>query len=272
MALTDLLLGFFRQAPVAEVIPLAREEARKALALDDRLGDAWGVLGTVELYFDWNFDLARQHLERSVALAPHDFLTRHSWADYLLAAGRLEESLDQVKIGRSAEPTSPLANVVVLFHTSYAHRFDEVIAEARRVITAFPKFPMARGLLSEALWRTGRYEQAIAEDRIMLGPDSRLPGLMETELRRAGPRAALRAYADFVLSRAEAGRASPYVVAGAFADAGEADLAFTWLEKAYEERTPQLLHLPGDPAFDPVRDDPRYKDLLRRIGIPMPGS
>jgi TolB-like protein/predicted Ser/Thr protein kinase len=266
------VLAFFRLAPVAEVLPTAREAALKALALDDRSGEAYGALGTIELYFDWNFDSAKRHLERAVALTPHDLLIRHAWADYLMVTGRLEESVNQVKIGRSYEPTSPLAQVVVLFHTMMTHRYDEVIVEARRTVAAFPKFRMARGVLGEALWRKGRYDEALEQYK-QSGADSEELRLMENALYQAGPRAALKAYADSVASQVQAaGRGSPLGVANAYAEAGERDPAFQWLEKAFAERTPQLLHIVADPAYDDLRGDPRYKDLIRRIGIPVAGG
>ncbi len=269
VATANFVLGFFRQAPAAEAIPAAREAALKALALDDQLGEAHGVLGTIELYYDWNFPSAKERLERAVALNPHNFLARHAWADYLMVTGRFEESLEQVKIGRSYEPTSPLAEVVVLFHTMATRRFDEVIAEARRVTAAFPKFGMAHGLLGNALWKKGKYDEAIAEYRLQFGAESEGVRLLETELRRAGPKAALKAHADYVASQMQAGRGSALSVANAYAEAGERDFAFQWLEKAYAERAPQLLHIVADTAYDGLREDPRYKDLLRRIGIPM---
>lgn len=268
----NMALGFFRQAPVAEVLPKAREAALRSIALDDLSGEAYGVLGTIEQYFDWNFDSAKGHLERAVALSPHDFLIRHAWADYLMVTGRLEESVEQVKLGRNYEPTSPAAQIVVLFHTLATHRYDEVIADARRTIAAFPKFALAHGVLGFALWKTGRYDEALEEYKLQSGPDGDALRLMESELRRSGPRAALKANADFLASRAQAGRGSPFGVAGAYADAGERDLAFQWLEKAFAERTPQLLHVVAFPDFDGLRDDPRYKDLIRRIGIPLAGG
>jgi TolB-like protein len=271
-ATANFVLAFFRQAPVEEVLPRAREATLKAIALDDSSGDAYGVLGSIELYFDWNFDSARRHLERGVALSPHSLLTRHAWADYLMVTGRLEESLEQVKLGRSYEPISPLAQVMVLFHTLMTHRYDEVIAEARRTLAAFPDLRMVRGILADALWRTGRYEEALDEARIQMGADSEGVRLWEAGFRKGGPKAGLKAYADYWATRFAPGRGYPLGIAGIYAEAGERELAFQWLEKALADRTPQLLHVVGDPAFDGLRDDPRYKDLIRRIGIPLSRS
>ena len=269
VAMANMTLGFFRQAPVAEVLPKAREAALKAIALDDRSGEAYGVLGSIELYFDWTFDSAKFNLERAVALTPHDLFLRHSWADYLMVTGHLEESLEQVKLGRSYEPTSPLAETVVLFHTMATRHYGEVIAEGRRATAAFPKLGIVHGLLGEALWRTGKYDEAIAEYRLAYGSDSEILRLFETEFRRSGAKAALKVWADRRAAEAEAGRGSPFGVAIAFAAAGERDLAFQWLDKAFVTRTPQLLHIVADPSFDDIRTDPRYKALLRRIGVPM---
>jgi TolB-like protein len=269
VATAEFILAFFRQAPAAEAIPAARKAALKALALDDHQGEACGVLGSIELYYDWNFDSARTHLEKAVALSPHEFIARHAWADYLMVTGRFAESLEQVKIGRSYEPASPLAAGVELFHTMATRRYDQVIAEGRRVTAVFPKLGMAHGLLGDALWRTGKYDEAIAEYELQAGANSEGIRVLETGLHSGGPGAALTAYADYLAARMQAGRGTAQGLASAYAEAGENDLAMEWLEKAFADRTPQLLHMVADPAFDGLADDLRYKELLRRIGLPL---
>jgi tetratricopeptide (TPR) repeat protein len=153
------------------------------------------------------------------------------------------------------------------------HRYDEVIVEALRTVAAFPKFATARSVLADALWRKGRYDEALEQYKILFGSENEELRLIENTLRRAGPRAALKAYADSIAAQLQAaGRGNPLGVAKRYAEAGERDLAFQWLEKAFTERTPQLLHIVADPAYDDLREDPRYRDLIRRIGIPTAGA
>jgi serine/threonine protein kinase/tetratricopeptide (TPR) repeat protein len=269
--------AFFRIAPVAESLAVAREAARKALAIDPSDGLAHAALGTVKLYFDWDFDGARAELERAVALSPHDAITRHSYADYLMATGQIEQSLEQVRLGRDANPNSPIWQYVVLFHTWAARHAEATRREARRLLERFPQMaPGVHAILGDVAWHEGRYEEAAAEFRRSLRPEE--GALFERAFRRAGPQGAFLALAEHLRKAArEAGGAPGWLrVAACYAQAGRADEAFASLDRAYEARVPQLLHLSGDPSFDGIRGDPRYEALLRRIGVPLavetPGS
>lgn len=262
--------AFFGIGSVSDNLALARDAARKALAIDPREGSAYGTLGFVELYFDWDFEKARADVERAVMLSPHDLITRHSYADYLMVTGRFEESLQQVLLGRDANPTSSLAQFIVLFHTVTARRPDALRSEVRLTLERFPQMAgTVHSTLGDLLWRERKYEEALAEYKLTMGAEGFQA--FEAAFRRAGPRAALVAYAQRLAERArEAGRPPDWLaLAGCYAEAREADTAFALLDKAYEARYPQLLHLVADPAFDGVRNDPRYDGLLRRIGVPM---
>jgi tetratricopeptide (TPR) repeat protein len=255
---------------VSDNLALARDSARRALAIDPREGAAYGTLGFVELYFDWDFERARADVERAVVLSPHDAVTRHSYADYLMVTGRFDDSLEQMHLGRDASPTSSLVQTAVLFHTVATRRADAVRREARVLLERYPQMAgTAHTALGDLLWRERKYEDALAEYKLGMGPDSYQA--FESAFRRAGPRAALVAYAERLASQAEQkGRAPSWIsIAGCYAEAGEADRAFGFLDQAYAARSPQLLHLVADPAFDGVRSDPRYDELLRRIGVPM---
>jgi eukaryotic-like serine/threonine-protein kinase len=262
--------AFFRIGSVSDNLALARDAAGKALAIDPGEGTAYGARGFVELYFDWDFGEARADVERGVALNPHDPMARHAYADYLMVTGRLEESLEQVRIGRDADPSSPMAQLVVLFHTTAARRPDALRREAQLTLDRFPQLTgAAHAALGDLQWHEGRYEEALAEYRLGMGPEG-FP-VFEAAFRSAGPRAALLARAERLLKRGQgAGQAPDWLaIAGLYAEAGEADRAFDLLDRAYSARSPQLLHLVAAPAFDGIRGDPRYDGLLRRIGVPM---
>ena len=258
--------------PAAEAVPAARQAARKALALDSREGDAYFTLGSMVLYFDWNFGAALANLERAIVLNPHDTWVRHAYADYLMVTGRYDESLEQVRLGRSFDPTSPLAQSVVIFHTLATRRYDEVIREGRNALELFPNMMGAHSAIGEALWKQQRYSEALTELQLSFGQDTEGRRVFEEAFRRRGPRAAMKAYADHLAAGAEIDRDEAVTIAAYYGEAGERDAVFRWLEEAYAGRAPQLLHVPANPSFDAVRDDPRFQELIRRIGIPGMGA
>ncbi|HSD65161.1 MAG TPA: hypothetical protein VLF95_00590 [Vicinamibacteria bacterium] len=160
--------------------------------------------------------------------------------------------------------------MVVLFHSVATRRPEAVREEARVFLDRFPQgAASAHSTLGDLLWRDGKHEEALAEYRLAM--DAPEFQAFEAAFRRGGPRAALVASAEHLSKRArEAGRSPNWTaIAGCYAEAGVADRAFELLDEAFASRSPQLLHLAADPAFDGVRSDPRYDALLRRIGIPM---
>jgi TolB-like protein/tetratricopeptide (TPR) repeat protein len=261
---------FDGQASAAEAVPLARAAARRALALDPRDSRAHSVLGYVALYFDWDFAAAREHFELAVALDPHEFIIRHGYCDYFMVMGDIEKSLEQVRLGRDMAPTAPLASRMLLSHLATTDRYEETLAEARRALATFPNFRFAHQVIGDTLWKQGRYEESLPELQEAFAGDVDLWMAFERAFRTGGARAAKRALANRRVEQARAGQVNPVEAASALAEAGDADAAFAWLEKAYAARAPQLLHVLVLPAFQSIRSDPRYLDLLKRIGVPAP--
>ncbi len=263
--------ALFGEGPRSEPLALARETAQKALALSANDGAGLAVQGLIELYSDWNFDGARAKLERAVVLRPHDSMLRHGWADYLMVTGRFEESLAQTRVGRSDDPTSPLAALVVAFHAMAARRFDDVIADGRRALLMNPSSVSVRGMIGGALWQQQKYDEAVAELKLNAGRDTEGWRIFEDTYRRSGPQAALRAYSSHVAAvLVKRGGRAPVAVAAAFAEAGDRDRAIEWLERGYTAHEPMMLHVPATLAFESLRDDPQFQDLLRRVGVRMP--
>jgi TolB-like protein len=268
IALCAIAAGIFGQIPAIEAVQTGRQAGERALAIDDTDGVAHAALGALELYFDWNFEAALRRIGRALPLSPHDSMLRHVYADYFMTQGRFGESLEQVRIGRSFDPMSRLANMVVMFHTVAARRYDDAIVEGRQALTLFPNAPYVHAGIADALWYQGRYEEALPEQKVTFGADTQAWQEFEQAFRRGGPRAAMKARADR-LAQPVAGRPTNVMaVASTYADAGERDAAMVWLQKAYDVRLPQLLHVPADPAFDGMRDDARFGALMRKIGIP----
>jgi tetratricopeptide (TPR) repeat protein len=224
----------------------------------------------VALYFDWDFAAAREHFELAVALDPHEFVIRHAYCDYFMVMGDIDKSLEQVRLGRDMAPTTPLASRMLLSHLATTDRYEETLAEARRALETFPNFRFAHQVIGDTLWKQGRYEEALPELQKAFASDAGFWKLFERALRTGGPRAAKKALAAHRVEQARTGRVNPVEAASALTEAGDADAAFAWLEKAYAARAPQLLHVLVLPAFQPIRSDPRYLELLKRIGIPAP--
>ncbi len=268
LAAVHLMRAVFATPTSPESLAECRRAMQTALDLDPIDGAGLAVKGMLLLYVDWNFSLARASLERAVELNPHDATLRHGLADYLMVTGRFGESLEQVKIGRDANPTAAMPETIVIFHTLATRRFDDVIAEARRAMTVIPSIKaLATSQLADALWRQERFNESLAETENLWGADSEEWRVLDGGYRRGGPRGAMRAHVEFMIASAK-GPLNPLVIAGMYADAGDRDKAMEWLEKAFAVRMPTLLHVVASPSFDSMHDDRRYQNLLRRIGIP----
>ena len=268
----DMLFG---PGSRAQAVSTARDLARKALDLSADEPQALAALGMLQLYSDWDFEGARAKIERAVVLSPHESMVRHGWADYLMVTGRYDESLEQTRLGRSYDPMSPLAAVIETFHAMAARRFDDVIADGRSALLITPPASQfATGLhsaIGDALWQQQKYSEAIEELKLAAGVDNPAWRVFEDTYRRSGPQAALRAYSSRVAATlVKKDRVDPIAVAAAFAEAGDRDRAIEWLVRGYSEHRPAMLHVPANVAFDALRDDPRFRDLLRRIGLRMP--
>jgi serine/threonine protein kinase/TolB-like protein len=262
-----LIHGFFGLAPPEAMIPKALEAARRALKLDAGLGLAHTVIGYIALFFDWDWETARQELELAIKLDPTQTMSYHGYADYLMVMGDCDGSVEQVLRGRSYDPMGGWAHSFVTAHLTVCGRYDEALVEGHRTRTLGIESGASEYFMGWALWLKGEYEAALTQWRERVyGPESDISQAMDRGYAEGGPQGAMLAHAELAASR-PAGN-DPYSIASLFAAAAQADEAFEWLERAYAARTPQLLHLTFSPLLDPIRDDPRFDDLLRRIGVP----
>ena len=149
-----------------------------------------------------------------------------------------------------------------------AGHYDDVIVEGRRTLERFREFRGAHSVIGNALWALGRYNDALAEYEVSWGAESEYFRVFKAAFERLGPNGAPKAQADRFVEMAKTQDIDPLDIAELYAWAGENDLAFEWLEKAFDVRSAQLLHAPFNPRFLSLRSDPRFEALMQRVGIP----
>jgi TolB-like protein len=266
LAGVEFVHGFFGYEPLEEAMPRAEEHATRALELDPDRPWAVALKGSIELFWHWDWEAAEPLLVRAVELGPNNVLVRHSLADYYMVIGDQESSVRQVREGARRDPMALMALIPLVGHLMFAGHYDEAVAEAERAIELYPEVGFLRRVAAYALWFRGSHEEALLKFEEIWGADSELARTMRAGYERGGPSLAMRNAAEYLAARPDP---DPLSVARRYAMAGDSDLTFMWLEKAFEVRTPQLLHVAGHPAYDSIRDDPRYRDLLLRMGMPV---
>ena len=270
LADAHILLGIHGYRAPSEVYPKAGAAAIRALELDDTLAEAHTSLADVRKNYDWDWAAAEGGFRRALDLNANYVVAHHWYADYLAKQGRHREAINQIAEARRLDPFSNSINAFVCYTFYRARQFDRAVEEGRRAIELHPDAPLGHWFLGLAYEALGELPKAVAQ----LEQAARLSGerpLYLAALGHAFGTAGRRPDARGVIERLIASSAKRYVspldVAMVYTGLGEVDEAFTWLEKAYQERATRIEELP-EPAFDGLRSDPRLGDLLRRIGLP----
>ncbi len=258
----------FVGGPPNETRPKVISAARKALELDPELAEAHAILAGI--YQErWQWKDAEAEYKRALELKPNDVPAHQGFSHWLLCQGRIEEALEWSRQARDLDPLE-VRGVQIGWTLFQAHRYDEAIRELRGVLTVYPDYTSARWTLGFALIGKGKPEEAIPELEKTVSTTQRSPGSIEL-LAAAYASAGQRREAIRLINELKQRRQKGYVPAGAFINPYLAlrdyDEAFVWFERAYQEQSNILQFLKVHPFFDPVRGDPRFKDLLRRVGL-----
>lgn len=247
----------------------ARDAALKALVLDDSLAEARASLGWIRYRYDWDWTAAKREFQRAIELSP-GYVTAHYWyANFLIAMGRPEHALVEARRAADLDPLSPLARwlVAVAFYSS--RRWDESMAQTQRVLELDPDYAEGHRLVGELYLQQGRMREA-REAFERAGMVTR-PFMLAT-LGAGYAHAGNRAEARRILADLSAASRTRYVTPVAFAmlhaALGENDAAFSWLDRAFAERSDFMVWLKASPLFDDLRGDPRFADALRRMRFP----
>jgi len=261
-------LQFFGGARPQDARAKAKNAALKAVALDEALAEARAALASARFWYDWDWQGAEQEFKRAMELNPSLAGAHHDYGWLLIARERFDEGLAEVKRAQELDPLSPQANVDVGWACIQARRYDEAIAQSRRTMELEPNFAETWGCLMRAYQYKGMLAEALAEaQRVMSRSGASREEL--AAIHQGDAASGMRSVEQWMLNRAKKAAARGYVSAyqraTRHAALGEKELAFEWLKKAYTDRDPMMALLNTDPAYDRLRPEPRFGDLLRLI-------
>jgi len=269
MAESWTVIPSFPYAAPSEVMPKAKAAVAKALELDPDLPEAHTVSAMIAATYDWDWAKAEREFKRALELDPNLSLThyRYAWT-YLSPMGRHDEAISEMKIAMEKEPLYLIQGANFAGVYMYARRFDEAIDQAKKTHDLDPNFAVATSWLCHTYNTKGMYSDALAIAEKSL--DSDAPLLPDAGYAYA--KTGQREKALQIIERWKEGEKRKYVmnywVAVTYAALGDKDNAFAELEKAYQAHDWFLQRLKVDPFIDILRDDPRYKNLLKRMNLP----
>jgi serine/threonine-protein kinase len=258
-------LSFFTDLPPASVLPHARDEASRALALDSSLAEAHAVQGYLRAYYEWDWRSAEASYRRALALQPSNALAHFSYSRFLASRNRLDEALAQIRQAARFDPLSLelKANEALLHY--FAGRWTEAEAglnETRRVDSAYSMAGWGLALVYE---QQGRLPEAIALLEKVAGRNLNRLASLGHAYGLAGQTKRARAILDTLTSRAQSGYVPAYWFAVVHAGLGDTATTLRWLERAFQERSTVLAYLRIDPRIGLVRAQPGYAKLVRQL-------
>ena len=273
LAKSYMQLGsFFGFRSPQETFPQAEAAARKALELDETISDAHVMLGMYKMNYEWNWSEAERELKRAIELDPNNDGAHSEYGSYLVKMGRVDEAIVMRKRALDLVPPSTVPVIANLGYVYYfARKYEEAIKQHQRALELNPRFARSHLAIGNAYVQLGKYEQAIAEINqaiTLSGGDVKAIATLGHAYAVSGRHAEARKVIDQLAQLSKRKYVSPYFIAVIYAGLGERDQMFAWLEKAYQERHPFMTLISVEPVFDPVRSDPRFVQLVRRVGLP----
>ena len=249
--------------------PEALATAKKALELDENLAEAHVAMANLSRG-EWDWATAEAKYQHAIELNPNLMRARVEYADYLSYIGRFEQALEEIKRARELDPLNQHINNTLGSILFLARRYDEALLQAKKTLELDNSFVHSYNLLGAIYAAKGMYREAITaylESNRLGGDNPDMNINLGVVYAGAGERGKARA----ILKHLETSKeyVSPTELAVLYTSLGEREKAFTSFEKAYAAHDPQLLYLKVTPDFDPLRSDPRFQDLMERVGLPQ---
>ena len=267
--------------PPSEAGPKAKAAAERAIALDETSDAAHEALALVSTWTDWNWEVAEREWRRTLEINPSNANAHAYYAHYLAILGRTDEAVVHAERSIELDPHNALFRALYGMVLVFDRRFDEAIAAARAGLDLQPNAPITGAVLQHAYIAQGRREAQLEHQRERIARDPGRVAAFEGGLADGGYEGAQLAIADLLAERYELAKGVPdaggrrvylpVAISWRYIDAGDSERAIDWLEEGYEVGDPNLPYL-GMPLFDPLRSDPRFQELARRMNLPHVAS
>jgi serine/threonine protein kinase/Flp pilus assembly protein TadD len=259
-----------------DAMPKAKAAAAKALELDPSLARPHADLGNALMQYDWDFSGGEAEFRKAFELDPSD-ATAHQWLCQSLSyIGRLQQAIAECNRAHELDPLSPIISYALADAYRMDHQYDKAIEIGQKTSSDNPTFPVTYQCLAYTYWDQHKYPEAIREFETfyqLLGDKNwnDYAAALDSGYRSGGWPAAEKKAIEVLLAQRKAGvnHLASYILAEHYADLGDRDHAFEWLNICYQEHNMYLALLPTDVPFDSLRSDPRYKEFVRKVGFPQ---
>ena len=261
-----IVLGAHGHLPVHDAFPKARAAAMKALELDEGSAEAHVSLGTVKTFYDWDWAGSEREFRRALELQPNYSTAHHWYAHYLAEVGRVDEAVAEMKRARELDPFGVTVNIWLATTLYYSRQYDQAIDQYRRTLELYPDWSELHSAIASCYAQKGQVAEAVGEweRTLQLEGENQIADTLRQAYAAGGYTAYLRKRLDQL--KASTQTATPLDFSYAYARLGDKEHELEWLEKAYDKRDP-WLYLKAEPVFDGLREEPRFKDLVRGMGL-----
>ena len=261
--------AFIGVLPALQGRQTAENAARKALEIDDNVAEAHSALGYIN-HFNWNWSAAEQEFKRAIELNPNYAIAHRYYSHYLISLGRVDEAIAEINRAQELDPMSLTISSSRGYILENARRYEEAIEQLRRVLEVDPNNYQAHWALALTYLANQQVNEAIAPAEKAVTESERTPaalGVLGLAYGLAGRKREANQILKEILSLQKKRYVTPMAIVFVCIGLGDNDQAFAWLEKAYEERSNHIAFFKVNPTVDPLRSDPRFGELLRRIGL-----